>query len=465
MPSTIEFKQTLLQRYDQPGPRYTSYPTAPHLREDFGATEYAALVQRGNDDPVPRPLSLYLHIPFCTSPCFYCGCHRVITRDRTRGEDYLVRLLREVSLQAELVDADRTVRQIHLGGGTPTFLTPAQLDRLLEGIASNFRLAPATQREVAIEIDPRSIDTDDLARLRSGGFNRVSFGVQDFDPQVQQAINRVQPAAQTLSLIACARREQFHSINVDLIYGLPRQTPARFEHTLDAIIDAAPGRIALYGYAHLPQRFKAQRQIRADELPAAEQRLEIFQRALQRLADAGYEHIGMDHFARPEDELARARRNGTLIRNFQGYAAGGHADILGLGVTAISETSDGLAQNTRSLSEWNHQLDRGELAVARGLWLSPEDRLRGELIQSIMCHRLIHIDAVERRHGIHFSVHFQRELQRLHRLQDDGLVLIDRRRIEVTPAGQLLLRVVASVFDAWLTRSGPATPITHSRMV
>ncbi len=444
----LQFNRDLVRKYDRPGPRYTSYPTAPHFRDDFGAEDFRALVAAGNDDPIPRPLSLYLHVPFCTSPCFYCACHRIITRDSSRADAYLARLKREIALQARLVDSDRQVTQVHFGGGTPNFLSVDQLAGVLDVIASRFRLAAPDKREIAIEVDPRHVSPKDLDRLASEGFNRLSFGIQDFDPAVQQAVNRIQPAGETLALIEAAHRLGFHSTNVDLIYGLPRQNLPGFHRTLEQVCSVRPQRIALYGYAHMPERFKAQRHIVSEELPSPQQRLELFQHAVEFLDQAGYLYIGMDHFALPEDPLAKAQREGTLIRNFQGYATGANTDILAMGVTGISQLGNGFAQNTTDLETYYRCIDAGTLAINRGLMLDDDDRLRADLIQSVMCHGRIRFAELEARHHIRFREYFRPELEELAELENDGLVEMLRDEIRVTGQGRLLLRHIAMVFDA-----------------
>ena len=448
----LQFDPRLIRKYNGPGPRYTSYPTAPHFRDGFGPADRAPLVEAGNGDPIPRPLSIYLHLPFCSSPCFYCACHRVITRDSRKAEAYLRRLKREIGLQARDVDADRAVRQVHLGGGTPNFYSVDQLADLLDTIARHFRFAAPGAREVAIELDPRRVAPGDLARLAGEGFNRASFGLQDLNDDVQRAVNRVQGSDECLALIEEARGQGFGSINVDLMYGLPRQTPGRFAETVEKVITARPDRIALYGYAHMPDRFRPQVHIHDGELPSPEERLRIFCEAVEQLTDAGYEYIGMDHFALPEDSLARARRMGTLIRNFQGYSTGDNTDILGMGVTAISQYGTGYAQNTTDLLTYYNRIDNDQLAVERGLFLTPEDHLRAELIQAIMCRGHVDIADVEERHHIRFRSHFAAELGDLEHLEADGLVTIDEKSIRVTETGRLLLRPVAMVFDAWLRR-------------
>ncbi len=460
----VEFDAKLLARYDVAGPRYTSYPTAPGFREDFGEHEYRAFARETNEDPIPRPLSLYVHVPFCESPCFYCGCTRVITRDHASAARYLDHLEREIELQAALFDPDRAAIQLHFGGGTPNFLSAGELARLMEALARSVRLEAGACRDFSIELDPRHVADGLLDALARLGFNRVSLGVQDFDPAVQRAINRIQPEADTRAVIEAARAAGMRSVNLDLIYGLPKQEPASFAQTLEAVVALRPDRIALYAYAHLPERFKAQRQILAAELPAPAEKLALLGLAIRELTAAGYLYIGMDHFALPEDPLARALNAGTLQRNFQGYSTHGQCDLVGLGVSAISHVGGCFAQNSRDLSAYYDCLGQGRLAIVRGIAVAPDDALRAELIQSIMCRNRLDFDAVEHRFGIRFRQHFARELADLERLSRDGLIDLTERGFTVTPRGRLLMRVVAMVFDASLRR-GDAPARRFSRVV
>lgn len=452
------FDHELLRRYDQLGPRYTSYPTAPQFSTDFGEADLRDIVAASNGDPIPRRLSLYVHVPFCNSPCFYCGCNRVITRDPARGEAYLARLYREIALTAPLFDRDREVVQLHFGGGTPNFLSPAQLHETIETLRAQFRFQEAHEREISIELDPRFIDANGIATLAQSGFNRASFGVQDFDPVVQQAVNRIQSIEQTHAVVDACRTHGFRSINLDLIYGLPRQTLAGFSRTLDAVVAMRPDRIAVYGYAHLPNMFRPQRQITASELPDAETRLALLQCAISRLGAAGYVHIGMDHFALPYDDLAVARAHGDLHRNFMGYTTHAQTDLVGLGVSAISHVGDSFSQNARDLGDWQAALDAGRLPLFRGMRMSADDRLRADLIQQVMCSGKISMIALERRHGIDFAAYFSDALDRLQPLVEDGLVHVGGSEITVTSRGRLLLRNIAMCFDRYL--ASPATPPT-----
>jgi oxygen-independent coproporphyrinogen-3 oxidase len=452
------FDADLISRYDITGPRYTSYPTAPAFDARFGEAEYRAAARASNEDPIPRRLSIYVHVPFCFSPCFYCGCARIITRDRGKAEGYLARLHREIELTAPLFDRDRQVAQLHFGGGTPNFLDWRQMAELVESMSRQFTFASDETREFGIELDPREADATYVAMLARHGFNRLSVGVQDFDPEVQAAVNRIQSVEETRAVIDAAREHGFRSTSIDLIYGLPRQTPSRFLKTLEEVIAIRPDRVATYGYAHLPQRFKAQRQIDAAELPSAAERLALLHLTIQTLTEAGYRYIGMDHFALPDDELSRAQEHGTLQRNFQGYSTHGSCDMIGLGMTSIGRIGDAYVQNAKDLVGYYAALDAGRLPVARGLVLDADDRIRADAIQRIMCDGVIEIGAFEARHQIDFAVYFAREMAELRALASDGLIALTPARIAATARGRLLLRIVAMCFDAYLTRPREAGP-------
>lgn len=440
----------LLRRYDRPGPRYTSYPPAPHFGSGFGAAALRDVIAESNGDPIPRALSLYVHVPFCASPCFYCGCNRIITRDRSRGPAYAARVVRELGIVGALVDRDREVVQIHFGGGTPNFLAPSELATILDAVKRSFTLSRRPDRDISIEMDPRTVSAEDVAELAALGFDRASLGVQDFDPDVQRAVNRVQSVAQTLDVIAACRANGMRSVSVDLIYGLPLQTVASFTRTLETVVEARPDRIAVYGYAHLPQRFKAQRQIEQADLPTPDAKLALLACAIATLTAAGYVYVGMDHFALPDDELARAQRHGTLQRNFMGYTTHAETDLVGVGVSAISHVGSTFSQNPRELPAWEAAVDAGELPACRGLRLDADDRLRADVIQSLMCHGSVVFAAIEARHGIDFARYFAESLARLEPLAADGLVEVGREQLTVTPTGRLLLRNVAMCFDRYL---------------
>ncbi len=458
------FDAELLSRYDRPGPRYTSYPTAPHFHSAFGEAEYREHVRRSNAEPIPRRLSIYLHIPYCFQPCFYCGCNKVITHDRRKGDLYLLRLQREVELQGALFDRDRDAIQVHLGGGTPNFLDPGQIGQLMETLGRHFHFSARADRDFSIELDPRCIDAAGVARLADIGFNRASLGVQDFDPEVQRAVNRMQTVEETLAVVEGCRDAGFRSVNLDLIYGLPRQTEAGFARTLDIVIDARPDRLAVYGYAHLPDLFKAQRQLDATVLPPPEVKLRLLELAIEKLSAAGYRYIGMDHFALPEDDLSRAQDAGTLHRNFMGYTTHAESDLVGLGVSAISHIGDSFSQNPRDLPSWEAAIDAGRLAVCRGLTLSDDDVLRADVIQQLMCQGSIDVRAVESRYGIDFDEYFADAVEALQPLTADGLVERFAGRIVATSRGRLLLRIIAMCFDQYLQPSS-GQPARYSKIV
>lgn len=465
MTSEIAFDAQLLRRYDKPGPRYTSYPTAPSFTSEFGATQLRRHALRSNEEPIPRPLSIYVHVPYCFSPCFYCGCNRIITRDRSRAAPYLVRLAREAEIVSPWFGRDREVVQVHLGGGTPNFLTAAQIFELMESLRAQFRLSTRPDRDFSIELDPRFLAVGDIASYAACGFTRASFGVQDFDPQVQRAVNREQSVEQTLEAVQACRDSGFRSVNLDLIYGLPKQTLEGFGRTLDIVTGARPDRIAIYGYAHMPQLFKAQTQIEENELPDATTKLALLQLAIEKLAAAGYRHIGMDHFALPDDDLALAQDAGSLHRNFMGYTTHAECDLVGLGVSAISQVGDSFSQNPRELPAWEIALDRGEPPVWRGLTLSFDDRVRADVIQQLMCHGAVNIDSIEWRHDIDFREYFAGAFSRLEPLVEDGLVEIGERRITATSRGRLLLRIIAMCFDNYLKTSEATARPRYSRVI
>ncbi len=459
---SLAFDADLLRRYDRPGPRYTSYPTAPQFDASFGDAELRDAIAESNGDPIPRRLSLYVHVPFCLSPCFYCGCNRVITRDKNRSEPYLSHLQREIVAIAPLFDRDRAVVQLHFGGGTPNFLAPEQLRWMVDTLHREFAFSDASDRDISIELDPRTVSPADIGELARAGFNRASLGVQDFDPEVQQAVNRVQGIEQTRAVIDACRHYGFRSVNVDLIYGLPKQTLAGFARTLETVVAMRPDRLAVYSYAHLPDMFKAQRQLDAEALPSAEIKLALLRLVIERLTEAGYVYIGMDHFALPDDELALAQQCGSLHRNFMGYTTHADSDLIGLGVSAISHIGNSFSQNPRDLPGWQHAVEAGRLPVFRGMRLSDDDRLRADLIQQLMCQAEIQILALERRYGIDFETYFADDLQRLRPLQDDGLVFKARERILVTARGRLLLRNIAMCFDRYLHRPSESSRFSRA---
>jgi oxygen-independent coproporphyrinogen III oxidase len=462
--NTIELPApALLRRYDKAGPRYTSYPTAPHFSPRFDESMLREHIRRSNAEPIPRRLSLYLHVPYCFSPCFYCGCNRIITRDVAKGRAYVERLVREIETVGALFDRDRDVVQLHLGGGTPNFLRPRELIELIESVGRHFHLSSAANRDFSLELDPRFIEEGDVACYAQLGFNRVSLGVQDFDPEVQRAVNRLQSVEQTVRVVEACRAQRFRSINIDLIYGLPKQTVTGFARTLDTVLEIRPDRLAIYGYAHMPAQFKAQRQIQAEDLPDAQTKLALLQLAVAKLSQAGYQYIGMDHFALPEDELSRAQAAGTLHRNFMGYTTHADCDLVGLGVSAISHIGDSFSQNARDLVAWQAAIDAGRIPVWRGLRLDADDVLRADVIQQLMCRAAIDIPAIEQRHGIHFQTYFSDAIERLDPLAQDGLVAVTDRAITAAACGRLLLRAIAMCFDRYLNE--PPAPARFSRVV
>lgn len=449
MDNAVLFDADLIRRCDCAGPRYTSYPTAVQFSSAFGEDAYRKVAISSNEWTPGQSLSVYVHVPFCASPCFYCGCNRVITRSRDRAAEYVQRLKAEIELQAELFSRTRPVDQLHFGGGTPTFLEVGELASLLDHLGRHFSLAAAEEREYSIEIDPRTVTPDSVRALAQLGFNRMSLGVQDFDADVQAAVNRLQSKEETLRVTDAAREAGVRSISFDLIYGLPRQTLEGFARTLDAVIDARPDRLAVYAYAHMPRLFKAQRHIVAEELPTADLRLRLLGLTVERLTSAGYVYIGMDHFALPGDELVRAKRKRSLQRNFQGYSTHADQDIIGLGVSAIGKVGDSYSQNFKSLPDYYAAIDAGHLPVQRGIQLTEDDRIRRAVIQELMCHELIDCAAIGRQFDINFKRYFSREIERLQELQALGLTYVKNGCIGLTLAGRLLMRTVAMVFDAY----------------
>ncbi|PZO18996.1 MAG: oxygen-independent coproporphyrinogen III oxidase [Burkholderiales bacterium] len=438
----------LLRQFDKPGPRYTSYPTADRFVEAFSEQDYVQALEQRQVGSMALPLSLYVHIPFCESVCYYCACNKVITKHHERAAEYLRYLTQEVELQVAHVGQGHNVSQLHLGGGTPTFLSDAELEDLMGMLRSHFTLVPGG--EYSIEVDPRTVTEERLRTLARLGFNRLSFGVQDFDPVVQKAVHRVQPAAQVFALVDAARRIGFESINVDLIYGLPLQTPESFARTLTQVNELRPDRIALYAYAHLPSRFKPQRRIIAAELPGGGAKLAMLSASLDALQDAGYVYVGMDHFALPTDALAVAKRQGRLHRNFQGYSTQPDCDLIALGVSAIGRIGATYSQNAKTLEEYRDMLDQGRLPIVRGLALTRDDLLRRAVIMSLMCQGELQFESFELGHLIDFRSYFARELEELQGLAEHGLVRMDKGGLQVTEAGWYLVRAIAMVFDKYL---------------
>jgi oxygen-independent coproporphyrinogen III oxidase len=440
--------EALLRRFDQPGPRYTSYPTADRFVEAFDAATFAARLAKRGDQASPPPLSVYVHVPFCNTVCYYCACNKVITKHHSRAAEYLVALQAEADMVSAALSGPRELEQLHFGGGTPTFLDNAELEQVMAMLTERFPLAE--NAECSIEVDPRSTPPDKVRALAAIGFNRMSAGVQDFDPQVQKAVNRLQSFEMTKATIDAARASGFESINLDLIYGLPRQSRASFARTLDKVIELSPERIALYHYAHLPERFKPQRRIEAVDLPSPEEKLNIMLDAITRLTADGYRYIGMDHFAKGDDDLARAQALGRLHRNFQGYSTRPDCDLIGLGVSAISKVGPTYSQNVRELDEYYDRLRAGHLPTARGVLLDRDDLLRRAVIMALMCHFEVSKEGIEAAHLIKFDEYFQRELEDLRTYEEAGLVEITHDWISVLPKGKLLVRGIAMVFDRYL---------------
>jgi oxygen-independent coproporphyrinogen-3 oxidase len=440
----------LLRRFDVPGPRYTSFPTADRFVEAFGAEDYILALEQRKSSTAARamPLSLYVHVPFCESLCYYCACNKIVTRHHDRAAVYLDYLAREMALHTAHCGKGQAVSQLHLGGGTPTFFSDDELRTLMALLREHFRMEAGG--EYSIEVDPRTVTAERLAVLRELGFNRLSFGVQDFDEQVQIAVHRVQPAGQVFELVAAARQLGFASINVDLIYGLPKQTPASFERTLAQVNALRPDRIALYAYAHLPERFKPQRRIAAEDLPQGADKLSMLSRSIDAFMEGGYVYVGMDHFALPEDSLAVAKRQGRLHRNFQGYSTQPDCDLIALGVSAIGKVGASYSQNAKTLEEYYDAIDADHLPVVRGLALSRDDLVRRAVIMAIMCQGAVLFEPMEQAWLLGFREYFAPEMAALQDLQAKGLVQISDEGFQVTPMGWYFVRGVAMLFDRYL---------------
>jgi len=442
--------EDLIRRFDVSGPRYTSYPTADRFVEAFSVEDYtqALKLRRAGGAAKTLPLSLYVHIPFCESLCYYCACNKIITKHHDRAGPYLRYLSREVDLHTEQLGVGQTVTQLHLGGGSPTFLTDDELRELMAMLRRNFTFAPSG--EYSIEVDPRTIDASRLDTLAELGFNRLSFGIQDFDPDVQKSVHRVQPAEQVFALVAAARERGFDSINADLIYGLPLQSPESFDRTLAQVVELRPERIALYAYAHLPERFKPQRRIPTVEIPSGAAKVAMLARSMAAFMGAGYVYVGMDHFALPTDSLAIAKRQGRLHRNFQGYSTQPDCDLIGLGVSSIGRIGATYSQNAKTLEEYYDYLDQGRFPVVRGLALTRDDLLRRAVIMAIMCQGQVLFESIELAHLIEFRKYFAPEMEALQKLADQGMVTLDDVGIQVTDMGWFFVRAVAMVFDRYL---------------
>lgn len=446
----------LLKKYDRAGPRYTSYPTAPYFHPGIGPEQYRQHLAQDEAAAARQDLSLYVHLPFCDTLCYFCGCNMMVTHDRAKVEQYLDYLEKELHLLAATLDPTRKVAQLHWGGGTPTHLTPAQIRRLGEMLHRTF--AFREDAEVGVEIDPRELTYEHMAALQEVGFNRCSMGVQDFQPEVQAAVNRIQPEAITRQAVAWARDLGFSSVNMDLMYGLPHQTRETFAATLDTVLTLQPDRLAVFNYAHLPQMFKHQRLIQDEWLPAPEEKLELLKLSIETLTAAGYIYIGMDHFAKPENELARAMQAGTLYRNFQGYSTHAGLNLIALGMSSISMLSSLYVQNHKTLGEYYQALDAGNLPTLRGVELTQDDRLRREVIVELMCNFVLKKARIAEKYGIVFDDYFGDALRQLEPFAEDGLIHLGQDKLTVTTAGRLLIRNIVMSFDAYLQRKADNKP-------
>ena len=446
---SILFDEALIKRYNQSGPRYTSYPTALEFDEKFTRNDYLAAVERSNLSK--RNLSLYFHIPFCDTICFFCACSKVWTRDRSKAEPYLERLFKEIELQAELFDSDRIVDQLHWGGGTPTFINMDEMRALMDKTRQHFNLYDDDSGEYSIEIDPREANRESVLLLRELGFNRMSLGVQDFNPKVQKAINRIQTEQETFEVLAAAKESGFLSVNVDLIYGLPLQTEERFLKTLDSVIEAGADRFSIFNYAHMPKMFPAQKKMNEQDMPTSDEKLAILQAASARLLEAGYIYIGMDHYARPNDELAIAQKNETLYRNFQGYSTHAESDLIGMGATSISLINNSYAQNKKGLEDYYQSIDAGELAIFRGVHLTRDDEIRRDVITRLISHFHLNFASLSLQWGIDFTEYFAKELCNLKPMKEDGLISVSKEDIYVSATGRMLIRNICMIFDAYMS--------------
>ncbi|MBL8417489.1 MAG: oxygen-independent coproporphyrinogen III oxidase [Dechloromonas sp.] len=444
----LVFDPQIIRRFDVNGPRYTSYPTADRFVEAFDSDAAKLWLSKRNIGGISRPLSLYFHIPFCNTICYYCACNKIITKDHGRSAKYLKYLAKEVALQSEYLDGNREVIQLHWGGGTPTFLSHDEMRQLMDATRKHFKLLDGG--EYSIEVDPRKVDRATVALLGELGFNRMSVGVQDFDEKVQQAVNRIQSEEETANVIDAARANGFKSVSVDLIYGLPHQTVMGFNRTLERVLAMDPDRLSIYNYAHLPSLFKPQRRIAEPDLPSADAKLQILALAIRKLTEAGYVFIGMDHFAKPDDELAVAQRQGRLHRNFQGYSTYADCDMLSFGISSIGKVGPTYSQNVKTLDEYYDRLDAGMLPVFRGIELTADDILRRSIIQALMCHFELSIESIESAHLIDFHKYFAGELEDLKEMEHAGLLKVEREWITVLPPGRMLVRIISMVFDRYL---------------
>lgn len=453
---SVEFDAQLIRKLNQVGPRYTSYPTADRFTAEFGYRDYLQAITGTRARSNTHPLSLYIHIPFCESICYYCGCNKIVTKDRSKAVTYLSYLKREIEMQGRLLVGANQIEQLHFGGGTPTYLSDAQMEDLMTHLRRWFSFASDANGEYSIEVDPRTVTRERVHALRRQGFNRISLGVQDFDPDVQIAVNRIQPESETLEVISAAREAQFRSISIDLIYGLPKQNLITMNQTLTKVIAANPDRISIYNYAHLPHIFKPQRRIDDADLPDADTKLDMLALCIKRLTEVGYIYIGMDHFAKPTDDLAIAQRQGRLHRNFQGYSTHVGADLIACGISAISAVGATYSQNVKTLDEYYEHIEQNELPIARGIKLSMDDLLRRIIIQMLMCNFELSVASIELAYPISFNSYFSGELEKLRELEQNGLLTIDDEWISVTLKGRLLIRNICMVFDRYLNVASDA---------
>jgi len=450
MDQSLKFDLDLIHRYDKAGPRYTSYPTALELHEGFADKEYKQHIEKSN--AAGGPLSLYFHIPFCDTVCYYCACNKIITKNRKHAEPYLNNLFKEIAMQGELFDKTRVVNQLHWGGGTPTFLSFEQMKGLMDKTREHFHLRDDDKGEYSIEVDPRETNDQTIAQLRELGFNRISLGLQDFNPAVQKAVNRIQTEEQTFAVLEAARKHGFRSTSIDLIYGLPLQTVETFAETLDKVLAVSPDRFSIFNYAHMPARFKTQRQINDADMPSPEVKLDILQMMGNKLIEAGYVYIGMDHFAKPDDELAIAQREGLLYRNFQGYSTHSDCDLVGMGITSIGRVGDAYIQNVKTLDEYDALISKDKLPVFKGVDLNEDDKLRRAVITQLICHFELDFSKIENQFDIVFADYFVTELANLQVMQTDGLLTLSKQAIHVQTAGRLLIRNICMIFDKYLAQ-------------
>jgi oxygen-independent coproporphyrinogen III oxidase len=450
MSQTLDFDQELIKKYDKSGPRYTSYPTAPQFTSDYNEASLKKSILRSNMEMIPKALSLYVHIPYCDTICYYCACNKIITKDHSVTEGYLALLDKEMQILSPLFDKDRELDQLHLGGGTPTFLSDQEMITLMGLIEENFKVSE--QCEMSIEIDPRKVTNESVKLLSNIGFNRISLGVQDFDAKVQQAVNREQSYEMVRDRLLAAREAGIDSINMDLIYGLPFQTVQTFGNTLDKVVELRPDRLSIFNYAHLPERFKPQRRINESDLPSPAVKLDILQLTVEKLQQAGYVYIGMDHFALEGDSMVKAQQEGTLQRNFQGYSTHADTDLVAIGVSSIGSIGDSYSQNSSNIDDYSASIIAGKLPIVRGLVLTDEDLLRKQIINQLICHFRLDIPLVEQQWGINFRKYFASELVQLKKMGQEGLLSIDSNTIKVEKKGRFLIRNICMVFDAYIGR-------------